>query len=49
MVEGHKIYSRDILKNGRIKVKILNDDKVAFNPTIKNSNNNLNILEHNLL
>ena len=37
MVEGHKIYSRDIFKNGRIKVKILNDDKVALNPTIKNS------------
>jgi len=37
VVEGHKIYSRDIFKNGRIKVKILNDDKVAFNPAIKNS------------
>lgn len=49
MVEGHRFYSKDILRPGRIKVKILNDDKKPFNPLILNSIKIYNILELALL
>lgn len=37
VVEGHKRYSRDFFKMGRVKVKILDEAKNPFNPNIKNS------------
>jgi signal recognition particle subunit SRP19 len=37
LIEGHKIYSKDVLKQGRIKVRILSDEGNILNAEIKNS------------
>lgn len=43
VVEGHKAYSKDVLKRGRIKVKIADDNGNLCNTTIKNSKRNKKI------
>lgn len=39
IIESDKIYSRDILNYGRIKVMIKNELKVFSNPSVKKSKN----------